>query len=66
MKPVLGPTHLDTLATTESLAMTYLESGDNPLPSAREMMEVVLEQRKKKLGKEQPYTLLAICNLRRI
>lgn len=29
-------------------------------------MEHVLEQRKKKLGREQPYTLQAICNLARI
>jgi len=66
MKRVLGPTHLDTLAAMESLAMTYLELSGDLLPNAREMMEEVLEQRKEKLGKEQPYTLLAICNLGRI
>jgi tetratricopeptide (TPR) repeat protein len=66
MKRVLGPTHLDTLAAMESLAMTYLELSGDLLPSARVMMEEVLEQRKEKPGKEQPYTLLAICNLGRI
>ncbi len=66
MKRVLGPTHPDTLAAMESLAMTYLELSGDLLPSARVMMEEVLEQRKEKPGKEQPYTLLAICNLGRI
>lgn len=66
MTKVLGPTHMDTLNAIDNLAMTYLELGGEYLEAAHEMMQQVLEQRKKKLGKEQPYTLLAICNLARI
>jgi len=66
MKKVLGPTHLNTLTAMESLAMTYLDIGGELLSPAHELMMQVLEQRKKKLGKEQPYTLLAICNLARV
>ena len=66
MKKVLGPTHLDTLGALDSLAMTYLELGGKWLGSGRKIMEQVLEQRKEKLGREHPYTLLAVCNLGRI
>ncbi|KAL9103669.1 MAG: hypothetical protein Q9187_008982 [Circinaria calcarea] len=66
MTKVLGPTHIDTLNAIDNLAMTYLELGGEFLEAAHEMMLQVLEQRTKKLGKEQPYTLLAICNLARI
>lgn len=52
MKRILRPTHLDTLATMESLTMTYLDLGDNLVQSVQEMMEGVLEQRKEKLVKE--------------
>jgi tetratricopeptide (TPR) repeat protein len=66
MKKVLGPTHLSTLFAMENLALTYLELGGAMLNPAHDLMVEVLAQRKKKLGKEQPYTLLAICNLARI
>lgn len=66
MKRVLGPTHLDTLHAIDSLAMTYLELGGGFVDTAHELMSHVVEQRKNKLGKESPYTLLSICNLARI
>jgi tetratricopeptide (TPR) repeat protein len=66
MKDVFGPTHLNTLTAMESLAMSYLELGGELLSPAHELMTEVLELRKKKLGREHPYTLLAICNLGRI
>lgn len=66
MKRILRSTHPDTLATMESLTMTCLDLGGNLLPSVQEMMEGVLEQRKGKLGKEQPHILPAICNMGRI
>lgn len=66
MKRVLGPTHLDTLVAKHSLAMTYLELGEEFLVTAHELMLYVVEQRKKKLGKENPYTLCSVCNLARI
>ncbi|MCJ1462094.1 hypothetical protein MMC07_000694 [Pseudocyphellaria aurata] len=66
MKRVLGPTHLDTLVATDNLAMTYLELGGDFIVTAHELMIHVVEQRKKKLGKENPYTLWSVCNLARI
>lgn len=66
MKRVLGPTHLDTLFAADSLAMTYLELGGDFLSTAHELMLRVVEQRKKKFGKENPYTLWSISNLARI
>ncbi|MCJ1268890.1 hypothetical protein MMC22_008778 [Lobaria immixta] len=66
MKRVLGPTHLDTLVAIDSLAMTYLELGGDLIVTAHDLMLEVVEQRKKKLGKENPYTLWSICNLARI
>lgn len=66
MKKTLGPKHLSTLTAMENLAMTYFEKGGVALNSAQELMIEVREQRKKILGKESPYTLLAICNLARI
>lgn len=67
MKKLLGSTHSHTLTAMESLAMAYLQIGkEELLEEALKLMEEVLAQRQKKLGKEQPYTLLAICNLARI
>ena len=68
MKRRLGETHLETLTSLEGLAMSYLryegEQAD-PVPEeqllkSHERMKFVLDQRRKILGKEQPYTLLAI------
>ncbi|KAL2135287.1 hypothetical protein VTI74DRAFT_9167 [Chaetomium olivicolor] len=61
----LGKTHVDTLLCLEDLAMSRMRLGESHLAECHEMMTFVLEQRKKILGKEQPYTLLAICNLGR-
>ena len=72
MGRVLGPLHLDTLIAKERLAMTSLDitgeatSTIENLRSAHTIMDQVLEERKTKLGKEHPYTLLAFCNLARI
>jgi hypothetical protein len=61
----LGPRHLNTIFAMENLAMAYL--GLNiELNRACEVMVEVLGQRKEKLGKEHPYTLLAIVNLARV
>lgn len=66
MKKVLGPTHLQTLVAMEDLATSYLDCGEELLDDARELMLEVCDQRRKRLGKEQPFTLLAICNLARV
>lgn len=66
LKRVLGPTHLQTLVAMEDLAMSYLDCGEKWLASAHELMLEVLSQRESRLGKEQPFTLLAICNLARV
>ena len=61
--PKLGPTHETTLSAKEHLAMTYREIGGELLNDALKLMEDVLEQRRETLGKEQPFTLMAMCNL---
>ena len=67
MKRQLTETHLETLICLEDLAMSYLRHYAEPadqvsneqLLQSHERIEFVLEQRRKVLGKEQPYTLLA-------
>jgi len=66
MKKRLGDTHVETLLCMEDLAMSRIRLGGEHLPRCHEMMAFVLDQRKKTLGKEQPYTLLAIGNLARV
>lgn len=66
MQRVLGPTDLRTLTTMEHVALAYMEIGGEHLNRAHMMQAQVLEERRKNLGKEQPYTLLAIANLARI
>ncbi|KAL8951543.1 MAG: hypothetical protein Q9222_002481 [Ikaeria aurantiellina] len=69
----IGPTHEKTLIAKECLAIAHLDSvgylvhptDERPHP-AHELMLEVLEERKRKLGKEQPWTLLARCNLARV
>ena len=61
--PRLGPTHEATLSAKEHLAMTYCEIGGQLLKDALKIMEGVLNQRRETLGKEQPYTLMAMSNL---
>ncbi len=59
----LGPMHLDTLVAMDHLALAYLEMNPNEcnsgedLDRAYELLIEVLSSRKKKLGKEHPYTL---------
>lgn len=66
MERILGPTDLRTLSAAEHVALTYMEVGGEHLDRAHMMQAQVLEERRQKLGKEHPYTLLAIANLARI
>lgn len=66
MKEVLGEHHLETLIAMENLSITYIDLGGHYLQIAHDQMEVVLKTRREKLGKEAPWTLLAICNLARV
>ena len=61
--PKMGHTHEKTLSAKENLARTYREIGGELLNDAHKLMEDVLEQRRDTLGKEQPYTLMAMSNL---
>jgi tetratricopeptide (TPR) repeat protein len=65
MKELLGPKHLKTLTAKENLAVvaSYL---DKDLDHALEMIDEVFEERKARLGKEHPYTLLAMVNKAKI
>lgn len=66
MKEVLGEHHLETLIAIENLSITYIDLGGHYLQIAHDQMEMVLKTRREKLGKEAPWTLLAICNLARV
>ena len=66
LKRVLGVSHLQTLIAMEDLAMSYMDCGEEYLEPAHNMMTEVLHQRKTRLGNEQPFTLLAVCNLARV
>ena len=74
MKKRLGETHLETLICLEDLAMSYYRYEADPpdqpseqdLYKSHERMQFVLEQRKRILGKEQPYTLLATLYLAQV
>lgn len=61
--PNMGPTHEKTLNAKESLALAYREIGGEYLHTAHDLMDEVLNERLKILGREQPYTLMAMCNL---
>jgi tetratricopeptide (TPR) repeat protein len=61
----LGPSHPETLIVQENLAMVYVELGGDLIEDARVIMIDVLAERKRKLGREHPYTLLAMCHLAR-
>jgi tetratricopeptide (TPR) repeat protein len=63
MKTKLGPTDERTLAAKENIAMAYREIGGAYLDEAHALMEEVLEERTKLLGREQPFTLIAMSNL---
>src|SRR5947207_932403 len=57
---------MDNLAMAYLDRVSYQKFSNDDLERARQLMLVVVEQRKKKLGKEHPYTLWAICNLARV
>ncbi|PSN64408.1 hypothetical protein BS50DRAFT_622987 [Corynespora cassiicola Philippines] len=73
MKEVKGETHIETLFSLEDLAMSYIRFGDHAEDSRRdehvalshEYMEFVYEARRKQLGAENPWTLLADLYLAR-
>ncbi|KFY40867.1 hypothetical protein V495_05209 [Pseudogymnoascus sp. VKM F-4514 (FW-929)] len=65
MKEVLGEHHLETLIAIENLSITYIDLGGSYLQIAHDQMEMILKTRREKLGKEAPWTLVAICNLAR-
>ena len=62
-----SPEHLDA---KENLAMDYaiqyIQTGHGSMHEAHELILEVLKERRKKLGKENPYTLLSIMNLGRV
>ncbi|KAJ5715297.1 uncharacterized protein N7483_012478 [Penicillium malachiteum] len=67
MDAVLGPTHLKSMEIQEDLAMLTVQMGNKEdLPIALNKMRHILDCRKEKLGKEHPYTLLAMVSLSRV
>lgn len=74
LRKVLGPTHLETLTSLEDLSTSYLryeEETPDPdlerhLVEGHENQVFVWEERKKQLGEEHPYTLLASIHLARV
>jgi tetratricopeptide (TPR) repeat protein len=66
LQNVLGPTHLQTLTAMEDLALSYIYCGEEWLEQAHELMLEVLKQRETRVGKEHPFTLLAMCSLARV
>ncbi|KAI4268223.1 MAG: hypothetical protein L6R35_006783 [Caloplaca aegaea] len=69
MTKVLGPLHGRTLIAKEHFAMACLSFEGDVLvdgPRAHDTMVEVFEERKSRLGKENPWTLYAICNLARV
>jgi tetratricopeptide (TPR) repeat protein len=64
---LLGAEHTKTLAAKESLSVAYIETQDPALlREAHALMEEVFRSRRKTLGKEHPYSLLAKFNLARV
>lgn len=53
----LGRTNNDTLTTMKNFAMTNLKIGDDSLHDVRDTINEVMEQRSKKLGKDNGQTL---------
>ncbi|KAI0458406.1 hypothetical protein F5B21DRAFT_26245 [Xylaria acuta] len=74
MRETLGETHLETLTSLEDLAMSYVRYGagsedhlrNERLAQSHEDMIFVREQREQRLGRENPYTLLATLYLARV
>ncbi|MCJ1311555.1 hypothetical protein MMC25_005228 [Agyrium rufum] len=65
LKRLFGPIHLHTLQAMEGLSQIYLQCGDQWLEKAHELMVEAHAQRESRLGKEHPYTLLAVDYLAR-
>lgn len=70
---LLGPTHSRTQDALQDIAMSYLDFEGEPLDGKSEhldaalaILQKLLEQRRKMLGEESPYTLLALGNMARI
>ena len=69
----IGPTHEKTLFAKECQAISYIDilgsfvrpTDERPHPAYKLMIEV-LEGRRRKLGREQPWTLLAEFDLARV
>lgn len=61
-----GPMHAKTLEAKECLALSCIDLPGADLQSAHDIMIEVKRERKRRLGTEQPWTLLARCNLARI
>lgn len=60
MCTLLAPRHLTAM---EDLAMSYQDCGEEWLGRTHISMLAVRQDRESRLGKKQPFTLLAICNL---
>lgn len=67
MKEIRGETHLETLFSQEDLAMSFVRIGGDAYTNREEQlslshryMSFVYEERKKQLGPEHHYTLLAV------
>jgi tetratricopeptide (TPR) repeat protein len=63
MSRVHGPDHERTLFAKESLCRVAVLLGGSRMRSAPATMTEILEIRRARLGKEHPYTLLAMVNL---
>ncbi|KAK2594963.1 hypothetical protein QQS21_007321 [Conoideocrella luteorostrata] len=63
MAKVHGPDHERTLFAKEHLCRAAVLLGGQHLDSARDTMAEVMETRRANLGKEHPYTLLAMVNM---
>jgi tetratricopeptide (TPR) repeat protein len=61
--PMMGPDHEKTILAKENLAVVIPELGEKYYNEAHEMMLDVVERRTRTMGKEAPWTLLALCNL---
>lgn len=62
MERAHGPDHPRTLTAKENLAKVGMHLGGDFLEPSSKLIHEVLQKRKEKLGKEHPYTLLAMVN----
>ncbi|KAK0116172.1 hypothetical protein ONS95_013202 [Cadophora gregata] len=59
----MGPDHEKTILAQENLAVVNLELGKEHYQKAHDMMMDVVDRRIKTMGKEAPWTLMALNNL---